>query len=67
MFELSKKRVPVTNVYLIFLLQSTLVYDIIGEGNAITTFRIDDITGRITLSTSLLATEADSYVVSGLL
>ena len=40
------------------------MYDIIGEGDAITTFRIDDVTGLITLSTSLLATTADSFVVS---
>ena len=40
------------------------MYDIIGEGDAITTFSIDDVTGLISLSTSLLASADDSYLVS---
>ena len=45
-------------------LQSVLVYDIIGEGNSLTQFKIDANTGVISLAVSLLNTGEDSYLVS---
>lgn len=41
-----------------------MVYDIYGEGDAVTQFRIDADTGVITLAVSQLNNDVSSYVVS---
>ena len=48
----------------ICVFQSVLLYDIIGEDDAVTHFRIDQDTGLITLALPILNTGRDAYVVS---
>ncbi|WAQ95445.1 FAT4-like protein [Mya arenaria] len=42
---------------------SVLVYDIYGDGDAVTQFKIDSVTGRIDLAVSQLNNNVNSYVV----
>lgn len=44
--------------------QSVLIYDIYGDGDAVTQFRIDSATGSITLAVSQLNNDVNSYLVS---
>jgi len=47
-----------------YFLQSVLIYDIYGDGDGVTQFRIDPATGVITLTISQLNNNVNSYLVS---
>ena len=51
-------------VLFFYHIQSVLLYDIYGDGDAVTQFKINANSGVITLAVSQLNNDADSYVVS---